>query len=171
MRIEDIACEPIGSVLANNSVDGLMAYIMSVSPSVTTRKILGRRLLDEADKEVEYLRYKIENQIREMASQHGFEHGGVKKPSGYAVRNAINMIECTQNVFFLEKVASYPTDHATVMLKWVVGKVVASVDAGNDRFSFAILNTSTAESTSGEGSFEGDKDIEHFFKQLQAATL
>ena len=28
MQIADTACEPIGGVLAKNSVDGLMAYIM-----------------------------------------------------------------------------------------------------------------------------------------------
>ena len=170
-QIANTACKPIGGVLAKNSVDGLMAYIMSVSPSVTTRRILGRRLLEEADRDADYLKYKAESRIREMASRHEWNDSGVKKPSGHAVRNAIDMIEHTPNVAFLEKVASYPTDHATVMLKWVVGKIVASVDAGNDRFSLAILNTSTAESTSGEGTFVGSKDIDFFFRQLQAATL
>jgi hypothetical protein len=167
----NIASEPMGGLLAKNSVDGLMAYIMSVSPSVTTRRILGRRLLEEADRDADYLKHKAESQIREMASRCEWNDSSVKKPSGHAVRNAIDMIEHTPNVTFLEKVASYPTDHATVMLKWVVGKVVASVDAGNDRFSFAILNTSTAESTSGEGTFMGSKDIDFFFRQLQTAAL
>ena len=171
MQMPDKVCEPIVGVLARNSVDGHMACIMSVSPSVTTRRMLGRRLLEAADKDTEYLKYKAESQIREKASQKGWEDGMIKKPSGYAVRNAINMIEYTPNVAFLEKVSSYPTDHATVMLKWVVGKVVASVDAGTDRFSFAILNTSTAECTSGEGSFEGNKDIDFFYRKLQATTL
>lgn len=166
-----IASEPVGGTLAKNSVDGLMAYIMSVSPSVTTRRILGRRLLEEADRDADYLKRKAESRIREIASQREWNDSGIKKPSGHAVRNAIDMIEHTPNVVFLEKVASYPTDHATIMLKWVVGKVVASVDAGNDRFSFAILNTSTAESTSGEGTFAGSKDIDSFFRQLQTATL
>ncbi len=171
MQIDDKVREPIGGVMARNSVDGLMAYIMSVSPSLTTRRMLGRRLLEEADRDTEYLKYKAVSQIREMASHHSWEDDILKKPTGYAVRNAINVIELTPNVTFLEKVSSYPTDHATVLLKWVVGKVVASIDAGTDRFSYAILNTSTAESTSGEGTFEGNKDIELFYGKLQNATL
>ena len=55
-HIDDVASEPVGVVAERNSVDGLMAYILSMSPSIMTRRVLGRRLIDEADREVERLK-------------------------------------------------------------------------------------------------------------------
>lgn len=168
----DVANEPIAGVIAaRNSVDGLMAYIMSVSPSVNTRRILGQRLLEEAKRDAEHLKHKVENQIRELGARTDWPEEILVKPSGFAVRNAISIIEGTPNATFLEKIAPYPTDHATVMLKWIVGSVVATVDAGKDRFTYAIIDTVTAEGLSGEGSFKGSKDIEQFYSQFQTAIL
>lgn len=169
----DVANEPIAGVViaARNSVDGLMAYIMSVSPSVNTRQVLGRRLLEDAERDAEHLKYKVENHIRELGAKTDWSEGVLAKPSGFAVRNAISIIEGTPNATFLEKIAPYPTDHATVMLKWIVGSVVATVDAGKDRFTYAIIDTVTAEGLSGEGSFKGTKDIEKFYSQFQTAII
>lgn len=113
----------------------------------------------------------MENQIREMGARTDWMEGVLAKPSGFTVRNAISIIEGTPNTTFLEKIAPYPTDHATVMLKWIVGSVVATVDAGKDRFTYAIIDTVTAEGFSGEGSFKGTKDIEKFYSQFQTAIL
>lgn len=160
VHIADVANEPIaGSIAARNSVDGLMAYIMSVSPSVNTRRILGRRLLEEAERDAEHQKYKVVSRIRELGAETDWPKGAFVKPSGYAVLNAISIIEGAPNTTFLEKIAPYPTDHATIMLKWIVGNVVATVDAGKDRFSYAIIDTITAEGHSGEGSFKGTNDI------------
>ena len=168
----DVANEPIsGSMVARNSVDGLMAYIMSVSPSVNTRRLLGHRLLEEAERDTEHQKYKVENRIREMGAGTDWPKGVLVKPSGFAVRNAISFIESTPNATFLERIAPYPTDHATVLLKWIVGNIVATVDAGKDRFSYAIIDTVTTEGLSGEGSFKGTKDIEKFYSQFQTAIL
>lgn len=58
-HITDAANEPAaGDMAARNSVDGLMAYITSVSPSVNTRKILAHRLLEDAERDAAYLKYK-----------------------------------------------------------------------------------------------------------------
>ena len=85
----------------------------------------------------------------------------------YAMLSALSKVRLMQ--LSLKKIAPYPTDHATVMLKWIVGKVVATVDAGKDRFTYAIIDTVTEEGLSGEGSFKGTKDIEKFYSQFQTA--
>ena len=168
----DAANEPVAGVIAaRNSVDGLMAYIMSVSPSVNTRRILGRRLIEDAERDAEHLKYKVENNIRELSARTDWPDDVLAKPDGFAVRNAISIIEGAPNVIFLEKIAPYPTDHATVMLKCIVGSVAATVDAGKDRFTYAIIDTVTAKGLFGEGSFKGTKDIERFYSQFQTAIL
>ena len=165
-HIADVASEPVGVVAERNSVDGLMAYILSMSPSIMTRRVLGRRLIDEADREVERLKYKIESQIRELGSRQELLIGELVKPSGYAVRNAIDIIEAAPNTSFLERVSAYPTDHATVMLKWIVGNIVASVDAGKEKFTYAIIDKNSATGISGEGVLKSKGDVENFYQQF-----
>ena len=54
---------------------------------------------------------------------------------------------------------------------WIVGNIVATVDVGKERFTYAIIDTVTTKGLSGDGSFKGKEDIERFYSRFQTAIL
>jgi len=56
--------------------------------------------------------------------------------------------------------------NATVMLKWIAGNIVASVDAGKEKFTYAIIDKKSATGISGEGVFKSKGDVENFYQQF-----
>lgn len=161
---KDIAAEPISLRRTGSASEGLLAYITAQNASAAARWELGNRLMRDAERDMTVRpAFELVQQIREIC--HYAE--GKNKPSLDTAENAIRFVNaCPDNVLLL-KSASYVTDHATVMLKIIVGDIVSSVDIGQDSYTFAIVNPDSLKTEMGEGSTSELNSFKSFYKILK----
>ena len=163
-EIKDMAAEPFPLRQMGSASDGLLAYITAQNTSAAARWELGNRLMHDAERDMTTRpAFELAQQIREIC--HYADRAN--KPNLDSTENAIRFVDACPDNSLLLKSASYITDHATVMLKMIVGNIVSSVDIGEDSYTFAIVNPETMETEMGEGSASDMKSIKSFYKDLK----
>ena len=157
------AAEPVAVMRRQDSLDGMLAYITDQNPSAALRWELGHRLIAEAERDMQVRpAFELELQLRELQRQ-----SGVKvKPDLDTFENAFIFLNACKDSSLLSKASVYLTDHATVMLKIIIGKTTSSVDIGCDEYTYAIVNTETVATKMGRGRTDDMKSMKDFFKLL-----
>lgn len=89
------------------------------------------------------------------------------KPGFEIFENAYLFVNACKDSSLLSKASVYLTDHATVMLKIIIGESTSSVDIGRNEFSYAIVNMKTTTSKIGRGFTDDLKAIQRFYKELR----
>lgn len=79
--------------------------------------------------------------------------------------------EFQEGLYYTDEVKAsvYLTDHATVMLKIILGETTSSVDIGREEFTYAIVNTKTANTRMGRGhtdDLKAMKDLSGIVEQV-----
>ena len=102
-------------------------------------------------------------QLRELQRQTGID----VKPDFDTFENAYLFVNVCKDPSLLSKASVYLTDHATVMLKIIIGETTSSVDIGREEFTYAIVNTKTAKTRMGRGHTDDKKAMKVFFNLLR----
>ena len=89
------------------------------------------------------------------------------KPDLNTFENAYLFVDMCKDPSLLTKASVYLTDHATVMLKIIIGETTSSVDIGREEFTYAIVNTKTVNSQMGRGYTDDVKAMKEFFNLLR----
>lgn len=159
-----LVSEPAVVTPRETSVDGMLAYITDKHVSAALRCELGHRLIAEAERDmVQRPTFELELHLRELYNQ----IDNPTKPSLNIIDNVFVFINTCKDTALLSKAAVYQTDHATVMLKIILGNITSSVDIGDARYTYAIVNSSNALTKMGEGKIDDVKSIKDFYRQLK----
>lgn len=157
------AAEPVAVMRRQDALDGMLAYITDLNVSAALRWELGHRLIAEAEHDMQVRPvFELERQLHELQQQADSEN----KPSWDTFDNAFLFINACQDAALLTKASVYLTDHATIMLKIILGETTSSVDIGQKEFTFAIVNTNTTSTKMGRGHADDQKSMKAFFKSL-----
>ena len=150
------ASEPVAVRRNQDSLDGMLAYITDQKVSAALRWELGHRLIVEAEHDMQVRpAFELELQLRELQSQIVSE----VKPDLDTFENAFLFVNACKDPSLLSKASVYLTDHATVMLKIIIGESTSSVDIGRNEFTYAIVNTKTVATEMGRGRTDDMKTI------------
>ena len=159
-----VVAEPIAAVSRQSGLDGMLAYITDQYPSAALRWELGHRLIAEAEHDMQVRpAFELELQLRELQHQTDLQ----VKPDLDTFENAFIFINACKDSFLLSKASVYLTDHATVMLKIIIGKTTSSVDIGCDEYTSTIVYTETVATKMGRGRTDDMKSMKDFFKALR----
>ena len=159
-----VVAEPIAAVSRQSGLDGMLAYITDQHPSAALRWELGHRLIAEAEHDMQVRpAFELELQLRELQHQTDLQ----VKPDLDTFENAFIFLNACKDSSLLSKASVYLTDHATVMLKIIIGKTTSSVDIGCDEYTYAIVNTETVATKMGRGRTDDMKSMKDFFKALR----
>ena len=159
-----LVSEPAVATLRENSVDGMLAYITDKHVSASLRRELGHRLIAEAERDMKVRpAFELELYLRELYSQ----NGDTSRLSVNILENAFNFVNACNDTTLLSKAAVYQTDHATIMLKIILGDITSSVDIGKSRFTYAIVNSLNASTAMGGGDIDDINLIKNFYRQLK----
>ena len=159
-----VVSEPVAAISRLSGLDGMLAYITDQNPSAALRWELGHRLIAEAEHDMQVRpAFELELQLRELQHQTDLQ----VKPDLDTFENAFIFINACKDSFLLSKASVYLTDHATVMLKIIIGKTTSSVDIGRDEYTYAIVNTETVATKMGRGRTDDMKSMKDFFKALR----
>jgi hypothetical protein len=157
------AAEPVAVMRRQDSLDGMLAFITDQNVSAALRWELGHRLIAEAEHDMQVRpAFELERQLHELQQQADPEN----KPSWETFDNAYLFINACQDEALLTKASVYLTDHATIMLKIILGETTSSVDIGQTEFTFAIVNTNTTSTNMGRGRTDDQKSMKAFFNSL-----
>ena len=107
--------------------------------------------------------FELELQLRELQRQAGID----VKPDFDTFENAYLFVNVCKDPSLLSKASVYLTDHATVMLKIMIGETTSSVDIGREEFTYAIVNTKTVNTRMGRGHTDDLKAMKEFFNLLR----
>lgn len=161
---KDIAAEPIAIRQAGSVADGLLAYITAQNASAATRWELGNRLMHDAERDMATRpAFELSLQIREVSNHADSQC----KPKSDVIENATRFVFSCPEDKLLTKAAAYVTNHATVMLKIIVGHIVSSVDIGVGSFTYAIVNPVSLATEMGEGLTDDLKAVDNFYSLLK----
>ena len=156
-----MAAEPVAAIRRHDSLDGMLAYITDQKVSAALRWELGHRLIVEAERDMQVRpAFELVLQLREFQRKTDIEN----KPDCDTFENAYLFVNACKDPALLSKASVYLTDHATVMLKIIIGEFTSSVDIGRNEFTYAIVNTKTATSKIGRGLIDDAKAIKSFYK-------
>ena len=159
-----VVAEPIAAVSRQSGLDGMLAYITDQNPSAALRWELGHRLIAEAEHDMQVRpAFELELQLRELQRQSDLQ----VKPDLDTFENAFIFLNACKDSSLLSKASVYLTDHATVMLKIIIGTTTSSVDIGRDEYTYAIVNTETAATKMGRGRTDDMKSMKDFFNLLR----
>ena len=109
--------------------------------------------------------FELELQLRELQRQAGID----VKPDFDTFENAYLFVNVCKDPSLLSKASVYLTDHATVMLKIIIAETTSSVDIGREEFTYAIVNTKTANTRMGRGhtdDLKAMKDLSGIVEQV-----
>ena len=155
-----MAAEPVAAIRRHDSLDGMLAYITDQKVSAALRWELGHRLIVEAERDMQVRpAFELVLQLREFQRKTDTEN----KPDCDTFENAYLFVNACKDPALLSKASVYLTDHATVMLKIIIGEFTSSVDIGRNEFTYAIVNTKTATSKIGRGLTDDAKAIKSFY--------
>ncbi len=158
------AAEPVAVISRQSGLDGMLAYITNQNPSAALRWELGYRLIAEAEHDMQVRpAFELELQLRELQRQSDLQ----VKPDLDTFENAFIFLNACKDSSLLSKASVYLTDHATVMLKIIIGKTTSSVDIGCDEYTYAIVNTEKKKKKMGRGHTDDMKSMKDFFKALR----
>ena len=158
------AAEPVAVMRRQDSLDGMLAYITDQNVSAALRWELGHRLITDAEHDMQVRpAFELELQLRELQRQTGID----VKPDLDTFDNAYLFVNVCKDPSLLSKASVYLTDHATVMLKIIIGETTSSVDIGREEFTYAVVNTKTANTRMGRGHTDDLKAMKEFFISLQ----
>ena len=159
-----VVAEPVAVINRQSGLDGMLAYITDQHPSAALRWELGHRLIAEAEHDMQVRpAFELELQLRELQHQTDLQ----VKPDLDTFENAFIFLNACKDSSLLTKASVYLTDHATVMLKIIIGKTTSSVDIGCDEYTYAIVNTETVATKMGRGRTDDMKSMKDFFKALR----
>ena len=160
-----VVAEPVATISRQSGLDGMLAYITDQNPSAALRWELGHRLIAEAERDMQVRpAFELELQLRELQRQPDLQ----VKPDMHTFENAFIFLNACKESSLLSKASVYLTDHATVMLKIIIGTTTSSVDIGRDEYTYAIVNTETAATKMGRGRTDDMKSMTDFFKSLRS---
>ena len=158
------AAEPVAIMHRQDSLDGMLAYITDQNVSAALRWELGHRLITDAEHDMQVRpAFELELQLRELQRQTGID----VKPDLDTFDNAYLFVNVCKDPSLLSKASVYLTDHATVMLKIIIGETTSSVDIGREEFTYAIVSTKTANTRMGRGHTDDIKTMKEFFNLLR----
>ena len=103
--------------------------------------------------------FELELQLRELQRQTDLD----VKPDLDTFENAYVFVDVCKDPSLLSKASVYLTDHATVMLKIIIGETTSSVDIGREEFTYAIVNTKTVNTRMGRGHTDDVQAMKEFF--------
>ena len=159
-----VVAEPVAVISRQSGLDGMLAYITDQNPSAALRWELGHRLIAEAERDMQVRpAFELELQLRELQRQSDLQ----VKPDLNTFENAYLFVDMCKDPSLLTKASVYLTDHATVMLKIIIGETTSSVDIGCEEFTYAIVNTKTVNSQMGRGYTDDVKAMKEFFNLLR----
>jgi hypothetical protein len=159
-----VVAEPVSVISRQSGLDGMLAYITDQNPSAALRWELGHRLIAEAEHDMQVRpTFELELQLRELQRQSDLQ----VKPDMDTFENAYIFLNACNDSSLLSRASVYLTDHATVMLKIIIGKSTSSVDIGRDEYTYAIVNTETVATKMGRGRTDDMKSMKDFFKALR----
>jgi hypothetical protein len=160
------AAEPVAVMRRQDSLDGMLAYITDQKVSAALRWELGHRLITDAEHDMQVRpAFELELQLRELQRQVGVD----VKPDFDTFENAYLFLSVCKDPSLLSKASVYLTDHATVMLKIIIGETTSSVDIGREEFTYAIVNTKTAKTRMGRGLSDDEKTMKEFIQVMQVS--
>ena len=158
------ASEPVAVKRRLDSLDGMLAYITGQNVSAALRWELGHRLIAEAEHDMKVRpAFELELQLRELQRQTVSDI----KPDLDTFENAFHFVNACKDPSLLSKASVYLTDHATVMLKIIIGQTTSSVDIGRNEFTYAIVNTKTVATQMGRGCTDDMKAMNDFYNVLR----
>ena len=158
------AAEPVAVMRRQDSLDGMLAYITDQNVSAALRWELGHRLITDAEHDMQVRpAFELELQLREFQRQTDLD----VKPDFDTFENAYVFVDVCKDPSLLSKASVYLTDHATVMLKIIIGETTSSVDIGREEFTYAIVNTKMVNTRMGRGHTDDVQAMKEFYNLLR----
>lgn len=151
---------------------GYLPLTKKISKTNTAEMSVGLKSMDiyvffsELEHNIHKLDFNLKQQILKLQNESDSDY----KPVDNVFQNAIAFVDCCNDSSLLLKASAYLTDHATVVLKVVLGTVTSSIDIGRTEFTYSIVNTMTIQTLMGRGRFEDQDSIHSFYSQLKNLT-